>query len=210
MKWKNFLKPNWKIAIFVTLVPWLVIISESFLLRYPITILNFTITVELFIGPLVPALFIAASLLLKFKKILSYYLVVFIPYTIILFSLYIAMGALPLSIPSLQLFYMAILEPLVINFLIGPIFLLWLPQKIKSMKFSNYATVLLSSVTFLMVNKYVFSLIFSFLEGQQNSLQFVDQDIVVDVVFVLLSFVFASLFLRKFGKPTKRRRRKVK
>jgi hypothetical protein len=209
MKWKDFLKPNWKIAITVTLVPWLVIISESFLLRYQ-PIPNFNITVELLIGPLVPALFIAASLLLKFKKILGYYLIVFIPYTIILFALYIATGALPLSMPSLQTFYMAILEPLVLNFVIGPVFLLWLPQKMKSAKFSNYATVFLSSAAFLMVNKYIFTLIFSFLEGWQNTLQFVDQDIVVDVVFVLLSFVFASLFLRKFGKPAKRRRRKVK
>lgn len=204
MRLKEFWKPNKKIALILILIPLFIKLLSLFVNYVPIPFDNKNLFFELLVGPIVPGMFIAASLLLKFRKTLYYYLTFFLPYVLLVISILlftVIRTSSLLGVSTLNFIFLTTAILVVTNLVINPIFLIFLPFKLKLK--NVYAKIFIADVAFYFVSKYVYSFVLN--EILKNPMYVSTQDIASDLVYMSLIFVFAFLFFGKFSKMLKKK-----
>jgi len=208
MKFSELLKPSWKIALIAAVVPWFVEIT--YLLIFPLASSSYGYVFDIIIGPIVSSIYLASSFVLKFRKALTYYLLFAIPYTIIIIFLYVFSGAIPIYAlnqmqPNIQvLMILGLFTPILINMMVNPTFLLWLPQKIRARKINSYLVIGLSAAIYFLVHKYGVDLVLSLAGGLFYAHQVFNVTPILDVVYAAVHIVYAVALFEAFNRILKK------
>lgn len=208
---KEFLKPNKNIAATIILLPLLIVLVAGILGALFFSASGnqlLSIIIGAVLSPVVPAMFIASSFLFKFKKLLWYYLAFYIPYTIFVIIFPILVGALPIAalsgqVPDLSPLVLSFifLDPIIVYLAFNPFFFVWLPKKLAHL--TRYGSALICSAVYLLVVRYAFLFMSSFVSGQPFTYTILNIELVTDALYVALAVVFSAFIYWQFEKMLK-------
>ncbi len=215
MDWKEFWNPNQEIAKSLILIQVLIIaISVGigiFYLRTGQPDLKYVFHIGGFIGAIVPAAFIAASLLLKPKKALIYYAVIAIPLEIYNIIALFLIGAIPPYIIGTQWMFL-VSESIILSLVLFPIFLIYLPSYLKKMKANLFASLFVPYLALSLVNLYPWAFLKDYVTNLTEIGEFAPLSSTIsdfDFYAILkagvlaemaLVFILSYVFYRKFSK----------
>ncbi|MFZ3077267.1 MAG: hypothetical protein WA139_02330 [Candidatus Aenigmatarchaeota archaeon] len=222
MNWKEFLKSNRKIAAILILLPLalsLLSLAQGILIADE----SAKTIIGTFILSFIPAIYIAASLLIKAKKVLTYYYVIFLPVTIIELALFFILGIIPvdnfLSMEqSLQMLVIYIIASTIVkSLLINPAFLVFLPRYIMEKKKNLYLSLFFPFIALTLVNIYPIAFLGRFMVALSSpdavwfALTTFDIYSILDITVlteILLVSALAYTFYRIFSNMLRNRKKK--
>jgi len=222
MKLKRFLDPNPKIALTIIFIPFLFYCSSLLIQVYFTKSVSFETYFQILeshgmkivltiIYCIIPALFIASSLLLKTKKIFSYYLVPFLTFTIFEILMIIMSGAIPITqldkVPGnlLPIMLHGLISTPIIYLIINPFFLIWIPKQIAKKVNLNWTFVIVGIL--FIIESYILSLItstVSYMSGLGFYFNFSLRGILLDIITILFITIFSLIVFNKFKRVLKR------